>query len=515
MILFSPNRPARDTSTRTAALLRLLGAVLGFSLLAAACSDEPEPVADGAPIAFSDDDSASHTQDNLETREVPVEQGEPGESTDDPTETEEVLEPAAPGSEATDDESSSGPTTAPTNTEPRVTTDPLADPPPVTPPGNPELTSPSSLLGIAALPPQLVVDPTSYSSLAGLLEQQETNDSPNVCGAAQTTTDLLAADNGDAAGQIYNHADGRRSVASQVWVFSSAAAAESAMDLADATACTDEPSGRFTVDGATYDVNDTVYQNRETVPIPKADASDRLVWYEVEHKLDGPFTFFIVENTVYERSGNTIVQTTHRELSESGNDWPTLDASASVVHRSVINNVLDASGYDRQNAAASFTSPSSKVVGVDIVPGVYRSTASDFCIVSRVGATNVDQDDSLTELIEQLTWDEGEQAVVSLVNGEGVVETNPDCGTWERLDGSSTSTLGPDGSGTLIVGFDIEPGTITVTSVGECIVRRLAGLSGSARDLIEEQLPLPGTSFDLTIEANNEVAVYLSSDCRR
>ncbi len=159
---------------------------------------------------------------------------------------------------------------------------------------------------------------------------------------------------------------------------------------------------------------------------------------------------------------------TPAETAEPGNatNAPTLDATA-----------------EPDGPATSF-GDGQHVVGTDIEPGTYRSSAStttsNSCFWNRLSGFGEMGNSITARLVNN-------QTVVTIVDSDaGFFSQN--CGTWSPADSAVTASLtDPFSGGTFIVGTDIAAGPWRHDAPGQCFWQRLSGFSGDLDEIITEQ----------------------------
>jgi hypothetical protein len=114
------------------------------------------------------------------------------------------------------------------------------------------------------------------------------------------------------------------------------------------------------------------------------------------------------------------------------------------------------------------------IVGIDIAPGIYRSTGmAQSCYWRRVSGFGGGYDESI-----EVGFAGGIQTVSILVTDAGF-SADEDCGTWSLIptEGSQATSFGP---GVWLVGVDIAPGTYRSDGTGgSCFWARLSGFGGT------------------------------------
>lgn len=121
--------------------------------------------------------------------------------------------------------------------------------------------------------------------------------------------------------------------------------------------------------------------------------------------------------------------------------------------------------------------PGTKIVGVDIQPGTYRTRVSDErCVWHRLSGFG----GTFDELI-QMDITEGFEVVTILSSDRGF--DSGGCSTWTTdLSRVTASPTSPFSKGTFIVGVDVAPGLWR--SEGDCYWHRLSGFTGTFDELI-------------------------------
>jgi hypothetical protein len=170
----------------------------------------------------------------------------------------------------------------------------------------------------------------------------------------------------------------------------------------------------------------------------------------------------------------------------------------------------DATDAPTPDATAEPDSPAtsfgdgSHVVGTDIEPGTYRSSAStttsDSCFWQRQSGFGMSN-----AIASRLV---NNQTVVTIVDSDaGFFSQN--CGTWSPADSAVTASLtDPFSGGTFIVGTDIAAGPWRHDASGQCFWQRLSGFSGELDEIITEQSDDPQV-----VEIAETDAGFFSEDC--
>ena len=145
------------------------------------------------------------------------------------------------------------------------------------------------------------------------------------------------------------------------------------------------------------------------------------------------------------------------------------------------------------------------IVGTDIEPGTYRSsastTASNSCFWQRLSGFGSMSNAITSRLVNDPT-------VVTIVDSDaGFFSQN--CGTWSPADSPVTVSLtDPFSGGTFIVGTDIAAGPWRHGASGQCFWQRLSGFSGELDEIITEHSDDPEI-----VEIAESDAGFFSVDC--
>jgi len=147
-----------------------------------------------------------------------------------------------------------------------------------------------------------------------------------------------------------------------------------------------------------------------------------------------------------------------------------------------------------------------QVVGVDVAAGTYRAVHDGGCYWERLSGFG----GSLDEIIANDFITDAGPAVVTIKPGDAGFSSQR-CGSW-------TSDLRPIladrttfGSGTFIVGTDIDPGTYRTDGAAGCYWARLSGFGGTLNEInANDFVPDPVPSL-VTIRASDRG--FLSSRC--
>jgi len=132
-------------------------------------------------------------------------------------------------------------------------------------------------------------------------------------------------------------------------------------------------------------------------------------------------------------------------------------------------------------AALSFGS-GLKLVGVDIVPGTYRSVGGGFCYWERISALYSASRSIIANNIGYGPW------IVTIAATDKAFDSRR-CGTWTLdLSPITQSPTAPFGAGMYFVGKDIAPGTWQSDGGDVCYWARLSGFSGQLRDIKENDI---------------------------
>jgi hypothetical protein len=113
-------------------------------------------------------------------------------------------------------------------------------------------------------------------------------------------------------------------------------------------------------------------------------------------------------------------------------------------------------------AAAKGLGGGTLIVGKDIQPGTYKAIATDS--LGGYWEREKDTSGSLDSVLANDNVAQGDQAVITILPTDKAFKSNG-FGGWVKASGPSL-TGGKLGSGTLIVGVDIQPGTYTATATG-------------------------------------------------
>jgi len=186
---------------------------------------------------------------------------------------------------------------------------------------------------------------------------------------------------------------------------------------------------------------------------------------------------------------------TPSETAEPGDatDAPTPDATATA---------------EPDGPATSFAD-GEHIVGTDIEPGTYRSSASttssdpsDSCFWQRLSGFSGEVSDSITSRLVN------DPTVVTIVDSDaGFFSQN--CGAWSPADSAITSSLtDPFSGGTFIVGTDIAAGPWRHDASDQCFWQRLSGFSGDLDEIITEHSDDPQI-----VEISESDAGFFSEDC--
>ena len=165
----------------------------------------------------------------------------------------------------------------------------------------------------------------------------------------------------------------------------------------------------------------------------------------------------------------------------------------------------DATATTEPDGPATSFGDGEHVVGTDIEPGTYRSsastTSSNSCFWQRLSGFGGMSDSITSRLVNDRT-------VVTIVESDaGFFSQN--CGTWSPADSAITASLtDPFGGGTFIVGTDIAAGPWRHDASGQCFWQRLSGFSGDLDEIITEHSDDPQV-----VEIAESDAGFFSADC--
>ncbi len=381
-----------------------------------------------------------------------------------------------------------------------------------TPPQQPAIESLEALFPREEeVPPQLTTQ-LSYASLEELELQRQDNPPIKRCDQALTPTSIATDGNGESAGQRYEYDDGTKTATVQIWLFESPVDAATAMDSVAELRCEGVDVGTVQLNGISFAQQD--FAIAAPLPASATPGADRAEAAHFERNLTSSDDALIVfEELFFEQFGPVVVFSGLREIGSGDGERLSADTATMVLHRRTAERVLAALGRSLPDPPAStLRSAATALVGIDIAPGIYRSTTIDaFCVVRRL--THVDTE--LASQIAVVTWGAGEQGVLQILASDGAIETQDQCGTWELIDLESSPASAVDNAapGTLILNVDISPGTVVVTSLGDCTVRQLSGFSGSPSDVLDEVLVTRGERYEFLL--SDEAGVYLSVGCQR
>ena len=145
-----------------------------------------------------------------------------------------------------------------------------------------------------------------------------------------------------------------------------------------------------------------------------------------------------------------------------------------------------------------------KVVGVDIAPGTYRTrVATEGCYWERLSGF----DGSLDAIIANQFSNSYE--VVTIAPGDAGFNSDG-CGDWSAdLSAITSDPSAPFGDGVYIVGTDIAPGTWRAAGGDDCYWERTAGFGGTLDEIIANDFT--SGSAVVTIAASD--AGFRTSGC--
>jgi hypothetical protein len=136
-----------------------------------------------------------------------------------------------------------------------------------------------------------------------------------------------------------------------------------------------------------------------------------------------------------------------------------------------------------QVAPAVTFGPGTKIVGLDVPPGTYRSNTNDsLCYWERLSGLG----GTLGEIVAN---DNAAGPAVVAISETDRAFTSTRCAPWTSdLSPITPSPTTPFGAGTFIVGTDIAPGLWRSAGGSTCYWARLSGFGGSLGEIIANQV---------------------------
>ncbi len=271
----------------------------------------------------------------------------------------------------------------------------------------------------------------------------------------------------------------------QLWRYPDETVAAQALAAVRDLRCESAPVGNLVVGSTTYEQFDTLTATSAQLV---GSAVDEASGASFQRQLSSPDGDLVVhEELQFARLGTVVVFAGAREIGspDIAPSPPVTDALR--VGQFAITAIAEGLGRTVDNLEV----------------GTYRTTTIDFCLV------RIERNDGKTA---QISWAGGEQAVITVSPADQTIDVGSGCGSWTRIEAGAESVLPPGGVGTLLVGTDIDPGVLRVTSTGECTIDQLLGFSGAPEDLVASTLLAPGDSVEISV--TDEAGISLSSGCR-